>query len=136
MDTTAPPRQRKRSAPVSKTNRSALSNGRLLPPRIDGRSALARRYRDLYSDYRAAMAAAAPTAVQDALLRSLAATTVRIELIASQAAAGAAIDDQTLVSLINVQGRLMQSLGIAPQPPEPEKPDPLAAHRKRMGWDP
>lgn len=101
--------------------------------RGDGRSREARRWIALYESYREALAGT-PTAGQEALLKSLASTTLALETIAAQQAQKEPADPERLVALANLQGRLLDRLGIGPQTEAP-KPDPVAEHRKRMGWD-
>jgi hypothetical protein len=101
--------------------------------RGDGRSREARRWIALHDAYRDALPQR-PTVSQGALLRTLATASLALEVIAAQQAHGEPVDDERLVALANLQSRLMDRLGIGGSS-EPPKPDPVAEHRKRMGWD-
>ena len=127
---TAPdPRARRApSAPDPRTNRSRVTNGAAFPRGVDGRSAAARRWKDLYRSYRSALPGS-PTAAQDAFLRALASAGLALETVAAQQAQGAAVDTERLVALARLQDRLMERLGIAPAPPEPERPIPITDPR-------
>lgn len=125
-----PPAERPPSAPRPRNNRAAVTNGRLLPRGIDGRSADGRRWKDLFAAYRSEMPPGAPAAAQEARLRVLATVTLRLERIAADSARGAPVDDAQLVALSNLQGRLLETLGLTPEPARGDG-DP-AAHLARI----
>ena len=102
-----------RLAPRSATARSRVSNGSDLLPGIDGRSALARRYRDIA----AAMVADAGgldrlSEAKVQLIRRFAALAVQAEVREAQLANGADVDlgEQALISSTLV--RLAQRIGV------------------------
>lgn len=133
----APLPPRAPSTPDLRLNRAALTNGRLLPNGLDGRSTEARRWKDLHRAYAAATSLDIAYTVVDGRIRTLVGVTMALERIGAQQARGAPYDPTELVALANSQGRLMQELGLSPtsEPETPAASDPVAAHRKRMGWD-
>jgi hypothetical protein len=95
------------------TVRSALTNDPLKLRGIDGRSADARRYRDV------AIALADDLGGQDKLnesskilVRQAAAMTVQVESLQSKIVSGDDVDIEQLTRLSNVLGRTLQRLGI------------------------
>lgn len=116
------PAERSMSAVRPRNNRAAVTNGRLLPRGIDGRSAEGRRWKDLYREFSAQTPAGAPSVAREARLRALVGVTVALERIGALQARGEPVDHAELVSLANSQGRLMQELGLAPCPAEPPRP--------------
>jgi hypothetical protein len=104
------PEDRSEIAARNPVSRSAVTNGsRLLPG--DGRSAGARRYRDLTNAFAAelgGMAALLETGQQ--LVRRLAQVSVELELLEATRAAGGAIDPVAFVTLVNSQRRLLRDL--------------------------
>lgn len=127
MKTTDPsPSDRPPAVTISRTNRSRITNGKLWPRGLDGRSAEARRWRDLYREFAAQTPPGAPSAAREARLRSLVGVTVALERVGSRQARGESVDHAELVSLANSQGRLMQELGLAPRTTEPAGDDPAA----------
>ena len=127
------PAERPPSVSRPRNNRAAVTNGRLLPRGIDGRSAEGRRWKDLFAAYRGEMPPGAPTVAQDARLRALTTVTLRLERIAADSVRGAPVDDAQLVALSNLQGRLLEALGIVSRPSE--HGDPLARYREITGID-
>lgn len=123
------------TARTTTTNRSRITNGALFPPGVDGRSAEARRFRDLHREFATALPPGPRTVTQDARLRTLVGLTLALERIGAQQARGMIPDPAELVALSNAQGRLLAELGLTAPAPQSE-PDPVAEHRKRMGWAP
>jgi len=101
----------------------------------DGRTRAAKRWRAIHDSFRAQLRPGATGVTQDALCKSLATVTLALEQMAAQQAQGAPVDTERLVALANLQGRLLERLGLTAPAPQSE-PDPVAAHRKRMGWAP
>ena len=125
------PAERTPSTSRPRNNRAAVSNGRLLPRGVDGRSAIGRRWKDLYRGFFAQLPVAPPTVGQDARLRALVGVTMAIEKLTGRQAAGKAVDHTELVSLVNSQGRMMAELGLVPKPePEPPRPPSLGDYLK------
>lgn len=95
------------------TNRSEMLRG------IDGRSAEARRYRDLVEGFSADFVS--PLGEREmALIRQAAAMTVQAETMQTKIVRGEAVDLEQLTRLSNVLTRTLKELGIhkrrAPQP--------------------
>lgn len=110
-------------APRPRNNRAAVSNGRLLPRGVDARSAVGRRWKDLYRDFAAQLSTETPTVGQDARLRALVGVSMALETLTARQAAGKAVDHTELVALVNAQGRMMAELGLAPK----SEPEPVRA---------
>jgi hypothetical protein len=112
------------------TVRSAITNDPLAIRGVDGRSAEARRYRDV------AIALADDLGGQDRLtepakilVRHAAALTVQIETLQARIVRGEDVDLEQLTRLSNVLGRTLQRLGL--KKPRPAPSSPLARHFSR-----
>src|SRR6478736_10473835 len=93
--------------------RSAVTNHADLLPGLDGRSALARRFRDLVNAFVADMGGLDHCSeVRLGLVRRLAATTVQAEMLEARMVNGEAIDIATLCTLASTTVRLSQRLGL------------------------
>jgi hypothetical protein len=95
------------------TARSAVTNDPLFLRGVDGRSMVARRYRDI------AIALADDLGGQDRisepskiLVRQAAALTVQVEVLQSKIVAGEDVNLEQLTRLSNVLGRTLQRLGL------------------------
>src|SRR5580693_3819960 len=112
------------------TVRSATTNDPLLLRGVDGRSMIARRYRDvaiaLADDLGGQDKLSEPTKI---LVRQAAALTVQVEALQSKIVACEDIDLDQLTRLSNVLGRTLQRLGLKKAPTKPTSP--LAAHFAR-----
>ncbi|MEN3793371.1 hypothetical protein [Fulvimarina sp. MAC3] len=98
------------SSPVA---RSAVSNGSRLLTGIDGRSASARRFRDLARDFAGELGGEdALTAPQRALVRHAAAVVLESEALQAAIVRGEDVDHEQLVRVSNVLARLMRDLGV------------------------
>ncbi len=109
----------------SRTNRSRITNGKDLLRGINGRSAEARRYRDLIDGFSADLGGT-PGQRELALIRQAAALTVQSEVMQAAIVRGEAIDVEQLTRLANVLTRTLKELGIhkgkaAPKPSLREK---------------
>src|ERR1700721_2351979 len=109
------------------TVRSALTNDPLALRGVDGRSMVARRYRDV------AIALADDLGGQDRLsepskilVRQAAAMTVQVESLQSKIVAGEGVNLEQLTRLSNVLGRTLQRLGL--KRPRARPTGVLAAH--------
>jgi hypothetical protein len=78
---------------------------------VDGRSALARRYRDLLAEMISDMGGN-PTAAQDAIARRAATLCVWCELAEAEMAAGGKIDIGEFATTANAMRRLLVDLGL------------------------
>jgi len=93
--------------------RSAVTNHKDLLPGLDGRSATARRFRDLVNAFVADMGGLDRCSeIKLGLLRRLAATTVQAEMLEARMVNGEAIDIATLCTLASTTVRLSQRLGL------------------------
>ena len=93
--------------------RSAVSNHQDLLPGLDGRSASARRFRDLVNAFVADMGGLDHCSeIRLGLVRRLAATTVQAEMLEARMVNGDAIDIATLCTLASTTVRLSQRLGL------------------------
>ena len=85
----------------------------LLPAIVDGRSAPARRFRDLVNAFVADMGGLdCCSEIRLGLLRRLAATTVQAEILEARMVNGETIDIATLCTLASTTVRLSQRLGL------------------------
>ena len=93
--------------------RSAVTNDPLMLRGVDGRSMVARRYRDvaiaLADDLGGQDKLSEPTKI---LVRQVAALTVQVESLQSKIVSGDDVDLEQLTRLSNVLGRTLQRLGI------------------------
>ena len=111
-------------------NRSAVTNDPLMLRGVDGRSVVARRYRDvaiaLADDLGGQDKLSEPTKI---LVRQAAALTVQVEQLQTQIVAGEDVDLEQLTRLSNVLGRTLQRLGL--NKPRARPTGPLAEHFAR-----
>jgi hypothetical protein len=129
------PKKAKNAAPNSSADfagrrsskqRSRLTNGTALLPDIDGRSAIARRFKDIASRILADQGGAdqcSETRVQ--LVRRFAAAAVLAEQMESRLANGEQIDIQQHALLCSTLTRLAQRIGIERRARDVTPPDPL-----------
>ena len=90
-----------------------MTNHKDLLPGLDGRSATARRFRDLVNSYIADMGGLDRCSeIRLGLLRRLAATTVQAEMLEARMVNGEAINIATLCTLASTTVRLSQRLGL------------------------
>src|SRR4051812_24552417 len=93
--------------------RSAVTNHTGLLPGLDGRSATARRFRDLVNAFVADMGGLDRCSeIRLGLVRRLAATTVQAEMLEARMVNGEAIDIATLCTLASTTVRISQRLGL------------------------
>jgi hypothetical protein len=93
--------------------RAALSNGSLLPAGVDGRSAAARRFRDLVMELSKEVLGEAEgelSAAQTVLVKQCSLVTIRVEALQADAVSGAVIDDNDLVRLTGALARAFTAL--------------------------
>jgi hypothetical protein len=111
------------AAERSPTVRSRITNGKQLLANIDGRTADARRYRDLAVSLADDLGGASGlTEAQRALVRQAAAMIVQSERLQSAVLRGELVDVEQLTRLANAATRILSRLGIkratrAVQPP-------------------
>src|SRR3954452_18145872 len=93
--------------------RSAVTNHKELLPGLDGRSATARRFRDLVNAFVADMGGLDRCSeIKLGLMRRLAATTVQAEMLEARMVNGEAVDIAALCTLASTTVRLSQRLGL------------------------
>ena len=93
--------------------RSAVTNHKDLLPGLDGRSATARRFRDLVNAFVADMGGLeCCSEIRLGLVRRLAATTVQAEMLEARMVNGEQIDISQLCTLASTTVRLSQRLGL------------------------
>jgi hypothetical protein len=93
--------------------RSRLSNGAGLLPSVDGRSAVARRYRDIF---RGLLVGAGPhDPASEQLARRFAALSIQAEQLEADMVAGRPVDGARLVLIASTLVRLRARLGVGKQ---------------------
>jgi hypothetical protein len=138
---TEPPKQAKNATPKSSADqlverrsskqRSRMTNGTALLPDIDGRSAIARRFKDITSGILADQGGAdqcSESRLQ--LVRRFAAAAVLAEQMESRLANGEQIDIQEHALLCSTLTRLAQRIGIERRARDVTPPDPLRYARE------
>jgi hypothetical protein len=104
------------SSPLSELpsrTRSAVTNHKDLLPGLDGRSASARRFRDLVNAFVADMGGLDRCSeIKLGLVRRLAATTVAAEQLESRMVNGESVDISQLCTLASTTVRISQRLGL------------------------
>jgi hypothetical protein len=97
----------------SPTNRAKITNGSRLLPGTDGRSASARRYRDLIADFGRDLGAFESLSTAElAMVRQAAALVVKVEQLQVGIVNGDVIDTDELVRLMNASTRILLALGV------------------------
>ena len=95
------------------TVRSRITNGKDLLANVDGRTADARRYRDLAASLADDLGGAATlTEAQRALVRQAAAMIVQSERLQSAVLRGELVDVEQLTRLANAATRILSRLGV------------------------
>ena len=93
----------------SRTNRSRITNGTRLLAGVDGRSATARRFRDLIVDLVAEVGDGLSTS-EFGLIRQAAAMTLHAELLQASIVRGEAVSADELIRLSSEARRILASL--------------------------
>ena len=116
--------------PRPANNRAAVTNDPLALRGVDGRTMIARRYRDvaiaLADDLGGHDNLSEPTKI---LIRQAAALTVQVETLQTKIVAGEDVNLEQLTRLSNVLGRTLQRLGL--KKPRARPTSPLAEHFSR-----
>jgi hypothetical protein len=108
-----PPRQRAVTAPRPPRLRSRATNGTaLFAESIDGRTALARRYRDLIAQF-VADVGGDPSQTQQQVIRRAASLSVWCESVEAKLAAGEEIDIGQFTTACNSVRRLLADIGLS-----------------------
>jgi hypothetical protein len=113
--------------------RSQVTNGSKLHLFGDGRSAGARRFRDLLSEFAAEVGGlnALPATAQQ-LVRRLAQVSVELEVLEATRASGQAIDPVTFVTIVNSQRRLLRDLEALKTKSLPSRQPTLQEHLRKQ----
>lgn len=107
------PEVRSNVASRAPTTRSRITNGKQLLANIDGRSAEARRYRDLAMSFADDLGGSAClTEAQRALVRQAAALSVQSERLQGAMLRGEEVSDEQMTRVANSLARTLQRLGI------------------------
>lgn len=102
---------RLRAVSVSRTNRSAVSNGSTVLAGVDGRSAEGRRYRDLMISYAEPHGGVAELPEEIcALVKQCAALTMQSERLQSAIVRGEAVDCEQVTRIANALSRTLTAL--------------------------
>ena len=105
-------RDRAVSTGTKLTHRSAVANGtRLFVDGLDGRSALARRYRDLVATFTSDMGGD-PSESQKQLIRRAASLSVWCEAVEVKLANGEEVEIGSLTTAANSLRRILQDIGL------------------------
>jgi trimethylamine:corrinoid methyltransferase-like protein len=120
------------AAERSPTVRSRITNGKDLLANVDGRTADARRYRDLAASLADDLGGASSlTEAQRALVRQAAAMLVQSERLQSAVVRGELVDVEQLTRLANAATRILTRLGVKRERPDttPTIAEIAARHR-------
>jgi hypothetical protein len=109
----ARPKRNGASKPLKSYHKSRVSNGRDILPDVDGRSLIARRYRDIASALLADSAGAAECSeARKQLIRRFAAAAVLAEQLEAQLARGEKIDISEHALLCSTLVRVARQIGV------------------------
>ena len=108
----------------SAATRSAVTNASKLVMNADGRSAVARRYRDVFSEIASDLGGHdVISEAQRQLVRRAAMLSVYCESVESDMAQGSQIDTDDLVRVVNALTRVLTAIGLQRRPrPSERKP--------------
>lgn len=119
-----------KKAPTSPTNRSRVTNGATLfvaGSQVDGRSAIARRFRDHIADLSAQLGGDT-TPAQDMLIRRAATLAVLAELDEAKIAAGEPVAETAYIVGVNALSGVLNRLGLQRRPKNVTPPKKLDGH--------
>ena len=94
---------------VSKTNRSAVSNRSRLLDGVDGRTATARRFRDICRAYEVELGGPVSEVERD-LIRQAAGLTLRSEQMQAAIVRGEMVDNDQLIRISSTARRVLESI--------------------------
>jgi hypothetical protein len=97
------------NTPISATNRSAVSNRSRILDGVDGRSAGARRFRDICRSYEAE-AGGQVSEVERDLIRQAAGLTLRAEQVQAAIVRGEDVDSDQLIRLASTAKRVLEAI--------------------------
>ena len=110
--TPTPPDDRATRAADPRFNRSRLTNGALLPRGVDGRSAEARRWLDLYRDIAGRVTLDPVSPLVATRIRACVSLTMVLEEMSARQARGEPVDAAELVAISNAHARVLRELGV------------------------
>jgi hypothetical protein len=116
------PADRHTKARTIPTLRSRVSNGTSLLANIDGRSSLARRFRDLVESFEADLGGPSLTEVERGLIRQAAALTLRSEQLQADMVNGQPVDGDQLIRLTGTAKRILQAITVKASKRKPSAP--------------
>jgi hypothetical protein len=121
---------RAKNATGSQMNRSKVTNGKKMLAGLDGRSAEARRWRDLVASYTSDLGGPAKlTEAQRTLVTQAATLQVQAERMQAAVIRGEPVDAEQLTRLANAATRCLARLGMRAAP---DKPPVLSAYLGRI----
>jgi hypothetical protein len=124
------PRHRHAIGKIS-AQQSHVTNGRGLLPKVDHRSALARRLADVIASYREGLGVLDER--QMALIKSAATCSVQLERMQAAIIRDEPVDVRLLVRLTNTQTRALQALGEAKEKAQAQPAgDPISRLRQHL----
>lgn len=112
-------------APLPPTARSRVTNGSAVLAGVDGRSEIARRYRDILAAITAEAFAGDPTEAQLQLARRAASLSVWAEDQEAAMARGERLDVAAFTTAVNALRRLLQDIGLERRARQIGTVDPL-----------
>jgi hypothetical protein len=122
---------------ATRRNRSKLGNGRRIPDEVDGRTKVARRYRDLFVGYLHDLQKEEVSESELSLCRAAAVVTLRVEALQTAVGLGEDVSVAKLTMLTNALARTLTALGLRRAENKPHKPiveiplrDRLALHEQ------
>lgn len=112
---------RRRNTSTSATNRSAVTNGSRLLEGVDGRSASARRFRDLVRSFSEEIGGEL-TELELGLVRQAAAVTLKAEALQAALVRGEPVDGDQLIRLSGTARRILSAIGATAEKRKPAAP--------------
>ena len=112
---------RRRNTSTSATNRSAVTNGSRLLEGVDGRSASARRFRDLVRAFAADLGGEL-SELEMGLVRQAAAVALKAEALQAALVRGEPVDGDQLIRLSGTAKRILQAIGHKAEQRKPAGP--------------
>lgn len=116
--------------PVRTTNRSAVSNRSRILDGVDGRTAGARRYRDICRSYEEE-AGGALTEIERDLVRQAAGLTLRGEQLQAAVVRGEVVDTDQLIRISSTAKRILEAITAKAAKRKPAPASTLADHLAR-----
>ena len=114
------------SAAVTKRQRYSRTGTPL--PRIDGRAATARRFRDVVNDLEQELGGCELSAADQSLIKTAAGLVLQTELLQSAIARGEAVDSDELVRVSSEARRVLSAVRSKAVQRKPEGPDAVQAY--------